>query len=44
LPPCPMGGAAAAGQAAPVEEKTEFDVILTGFGDKKIQVIKVVRN
>ena len=39
----PMGGAAAAGQAAPVEEKTEFDVILTGFGDKKIQVIKVVR-
>ena len=25
------------------EEKTEFDVILTGFGDKKIQVIKVVR-
>ena len=39
----PMGGAAAAGQAAPAEEKTEFDVILTGFGDKKIQVIKVVR-
>ena len=38
----PMGGAAA-GQAAPAEEKTEFDVILTGFGDKKIQVIKVVR-
>jgi large subunit ribosomal protein L7/L12 len=39
----PMGGAVAAGQAAPAEEKTEFDVILTGFGDKKIQVIKVVR-
>jgi large subunit ribosomal protein L7/L12 len=39
----PMGGAAAGGQAAPAEEKTEFDVILTGFGDKKIQVIKVVR-
>ena len=39
----PMGGAAAAGQAAPAEEKTEFDVVLTGFGDKKIQVIKVVR-
>jgi large subunit ribosomal protein L7/L12 len=38
----PVGGAAA-GQAAPAEEKTEFDVILTGFGDKKIQVIKVVR-
>jgi len=35
------GGAGAA--AAPAEEKTEFDVILTGFGDKKIQVIKVVR-
>ena len=31
--------------AAPVEEeKTEFDVILTGFGDKKIQVIKVIRS
>jgi large subunit ribosomal protein L7/L12 len=38
----PMMGAAGAG-AAPVEEKTEFDVILTGFGDKKIQVIKTVR-
>jgi large subunit ribosomal protein L7/L12 len=36
------GVAAAAPQAAE-EEKTEFDVILTGFGDKKIQVIKVVR-
>jgi large subunit ribosomal protein L7/L12 len=36
-------GAAAGGEAAPAEEKTEFDVILTGFGDKKIQVIKVVR-
>ena len=34
---------AAAAEAAPVEEKTEFDVVLTGFGDKKIQVIKVVR-
>ena len=34
---------AAAAEAAPVEEKTDFDVILTGFGDKKIQVIKVVR-
>src|SRR5512136_2078654 len=37
----PVGGAAA--EAAPAEEKTEFDVILKGFGDKKIQVIKVVR-
>jgi len=30
-------------QAAAVEEKTEFDAILTGFGEQKIQVIKVVR-
>ncbi len=36
-------GAGAGAEAAPVEEKTEFDVVLTGFGDKKIQVIKVVR-
>ncbi|HON59980.1 MAG TPA: 50S ribosomal protein L7/L12 [Smithella sp.] len=36
-------GAAAAAAAAPAEEKTEFDVILTGFGAEKIQVIKVVR-
>lgn len=35
--------AAPAAAAAPVEEKTEFDVILEGFGDKKIQVIKVLR-
>lgn len=34
---------AAAGDAAAVEEKTSFDVILTSIGDKKIQVIKVVR-
>jgi len=39
----PMAGTAAGTEAAPAEEKTEFDVILTGFGDKKIQVIKVVR-
>jgi len=39
----PVGGAGAGAEAAPKEEKTEFDVILTGFGDKKIQVIKVVR-
>jgi large subunit ribosomal protein L7/L12 len=37
----PMGGMG--GGAAVVEEKTEFDVVLTGVGDKKIQVIKVVR-
>ena len=36
----PAGGGAA---AAPVEEKTEFDVILTGDGGKKINVIKEVR-
>ena len=34
---------AGAGAAAAVEEKTEFDVVLMGAGDKKIQVIKVVR-
>jgi len=40
----PAAVAAAPGAAAPVaEEKTEFDVILTGFGANKIQVIKVVR-
>ncbi|MFZ3055195.1 MAG: 50S ribosomal protein L7/L12, partial [Smithella sp.] len=32
-----------AAAAAPAEEKTEFDAILTGFGAEKIQVIKVVR-
>ena len=37
------GGMPAAGGAAQVEEKTEFDVILEGVGDKKINVIKVVR-
>lgn len=37
------GGAAAGGEVAAAEEKTEFDVILTAFGDKKINVIKVVR-
>jgi large subunit ribosomal protein L7/L12 len=37
-----MAGAAGGGGAAE-EEQTEFDVVLTGVGDKKIQVIKVVR-
>jgi large subunit ribosomal protein L7/L12 len=37
------GGGAAAGGAAPVEEQTEFTVTLTDVGDKKINVIKVVR-
>src|SRR5688500_15587035 len=35
--------AAGGGAAAAVEEQTEFDVILNGAGEKKIQVIKVVR-
>ena len=39
----PVGGGAAAGPAAAAEEKTEFDVVLTDFGAKKIEVIKVVR-
>ena len=42
----PVAAVAAAGPAAavaPAEEKTDFDVILTGFGDQKIQVIKVAR-
>src|SRR5258705_2083874 len=33
----------AGGAAAPVEEKTEFTVVLAAFGDKKIEVIKEVR-
>ena len=37
------GAGAAAAEAAPVEEQTEFDVVLTGAGEKKINVIKVVR-
>jgi large subunit ribosomal protein L7/L12 len=37
----PMGAPGAA--AAPAEEKTEFDAVLTGAGANKIQVIKVVR-
>ncbi len=40
----PVGVVAVAGAAAPaVEEKTVFDVVLTGFGDKKLNVIKAVR-
>ena len=38
------GGAAGGGEAAGAEEQDEFDVILTGAGDKKIQVIKEVRS
>jgi large subunit ribosomal protein L7/L12 len=39
--PAAAGGGAAA--AAPVEEKTEFDVVLKAAGEKKINVIKAVR-
>ncbi len=43
-PAMAFAAAGPAGAAAPAaEEKTEFDVILTDFADKKIQVIKVVR-
>ena len=40
MPGMALGGG---GAAAPVEEKTEFNVTLTDIGDKKINVIKVVR-
>jgi large subunit ribosomal protein L7/L12 len=39
-----MAPADAGGGAAAVEEKTEFDVVLEGYGDQKIGVIKVVRS
>jgi len=38
-----VGVAVAAGPAEAAEEQTEFDVILTGFGEKKVGVIKAVR-
>src|SRR5689334_9893675 len=41
--PAGAGGGAADGDGAAEEEQTAFDVVLTGAGDKKIQVIKVVR-
>ena len=41
--PVAVAGAAAGGGEAAAEEKDEFDVVLSGIGDKKIQVIKVVR-
>lgn len=41
--PVAIAAAAPGDAAAPAEEKTEFDVILTTVGDKKIQVIKEVR-
>ena len=39
----PAAGGAAAGDGAAGEEKTEFDVILTGFGENKVAAIKAVR-
>ncbi|WP_338896556.1 50S ribosomal protein L7/L12 [Streptomyces sp. TG1A-60] len=41
--PVVVAGGAAGGAAEAVEEQDEFDVVLTAAGDKKIQVIKVVR-
>jgi len=41
--PVAVAALAAAGGAAAAEEKTEFDAILTGAGEKKIQIIKEVR-
>lgn len=41
--PVAVVGGAAPGAAAPAEEKTEFDVVLTAVGAEKIKVIKVVR-
>ena len=41
--PAAVAVAAAPGEAAEEEEKTEFDVILEGYGDNKIAVIKAVR-
>ena len=38
-----VAAAPAAAAAAPVEEKTEFDVVMSSFGEKKVEVIKVVR-
>ena len=38
-----VAGPAAAGEAEEAEEKTSFDVVLEGFGDNKIAVIKAVR-
>ena len=41
--PVAVAGAGVAAAAPAAEEKTEFDVVLTGFGDKKLGVIKVIR-
>ncbi len=39
-----MAGPGAGDAGAAAEEQTEFDVVLTGFGDKKLDVVKVVKN
>ncbi|MEM9825676.1 MAG: 50S ribosomal protein L7/L12 [Planctomycetota bacterium] len=39
-----MAAAGTGGGEEAVAEKTEFDVVLTGFGDKKLNVVKVVKN
>ena len=49
IEPASGGGAvmvapADGGGGAAVEEQTEFDVVMTGFGDKKLNVVKVVKN
>lgn len=47
IEPASGGGAvmmAAPSEAAEAVEQTEFDVVLTGFGDKKLNVVKVVKN
>ena len=38
-----MAGGGDGGGDAPVEVQTEFDIVLTGFGDKKLDVVKVVK-
>ena len=44
VPAAPVAAVAVGGAAAPAaEEKTEFDVVLASFGDKKLDVIKAVR-
>ena len=43
IPVAALGAVAAGGGGEAAEEKTDFDVILTAIGDKKINVIKVVR-
>ncbi len=43
MPMMPGAGGGAAAEAAPVEEQTEFDVVLAAAGEKKINVIKEVR-